>query len=48
MKTVTEIRLYNAQIVEDKRAKAELKKEAINHLSRHGGILQSFNEAIEK
>lgn len=40
--------LYNAQIVEDERAKEELKKEAMKHLSRQGGILQAFNEAIGK
>jgi hypothetical protein len=40
--------LYNAQIVEDEKAKAELKKAAAKHLSRQGGILQAFNEALDK
>ena len=39
--------LYNAQIIEDEKAKAELKKTAMKHLTRQGGILQAFEEAMK-
>lgn len=45
--------LYNAQLVNDQKeelkAKEELKKTALKHLSRNGGILlQAFNDAVKK
>lgn len=40
--------LYNAKIVDDETANAELKKTALKHLSRQGGILHDFNKVVEK
>lgn len=40
--------VYNMQVENKEQIKAEAKKEVIKHLSKKGGILKEFNEAMEK
>jgi len=39
--------IYNAQIENREKEKKELRKQALQHLARNGGILKEFDEAIK-